>query len=387
MNRDTLHAYAMGMLSVGAEPTREDLAAFVANVECDDNGDARELGVLFAVKKTFDCAIARFVEDKPVLKRFFKSFDESKHPRDGSGKFSESGHASGVFEIDPQSAEEWVKTGRAAAFRIQDGRYPLPKQSANSWLGDDEDVMPGVSGYANLSNAIEDMVMGFSESSTGDNYTESAGPDPRIVVMLGREIDGPGAEVVVPDPKIAAVFSRDDLLDAINRRLEEKGFDRLESTSDFDDVDWRDKDNWHPDDTLAVCEILRSQFAESLKSRGVIAKRFVSQNSLDSGRWAKTPGGETRPSKRHGTLYDAKPVKVAKESPRGSVVEPKKPERKKRAAKPKAPATNPQAGSPVLYDASKDRYIVTSPAGEVTEHTYYREAMEHVARLMVPIIA
>lgn len=129
---------------------------------------------------------------------------EHKPAGPGGGQFTGSLHAS--LKADDSAAEKFAKTGQATAFRIHNGSKPLPKKSRNSW-SDDEDEMPGVSGLANFSNALEDMLLGVNESVTGENYTSQT-PNPVIVVMQGKYVDGPGAEVVVPNPKIAAVFTR-----------------------------------------------------------------------------------------------------------------------------------------------------------------------------------
>ena len=71
---------------------------------------------------------------------------------------------------DPKATKKYAETGQAAAFRIQDGNYDLPEKSKNTW-NDDEEFMRGVSGYANMENALGDMLFGRSESVRGDNYT------------------------------------------------------------------------------------------------------------------------------------------------------------------------------------------------------------------------
>lgn len=148
--------------------------------------------------------------------RYSVKWNESEHPRDATGKWSEKGNGSvsHQFKIDSDARKKWLDTGTAAAFRVQDSRYPLPEKSKSTWNGDDSETMPGVSGYANLINAWQDIMLGRTESATGDNYSsqvEQSGGTPSLVVMQGREIDGPGAEIIVPNPKIAAVFHKKDL--------------------------------------------------------------------------------------------------------------------------------------------------------------------------------
>lgn len=118
--------------------------------------------------------------------------------------------------IDQKAAAEFASTGRAAAFRVQDNRKPLPKESGNHWTDGEGETMGGVSGHANLSNAVADLLFGERESVTGENYSNNIredGGEPQIVVLSGRQIDAPGSEIVVPNPKIAAVISQQQLQD------------------------------------------------------------------------------------------------------------------------------------------------------------------------------
>lgn len=175
--------------------------------------------------------------------------------RKGSeGMSGDSNEARPHLGLDGSAAATYAKTGHAAAFRIQDGRYGLPEKSSDDWEGSDEDHMPGVSGFANLVNAISDM-LGDNDDTTGLNYTSLAGPDPVIVAMVGRQIDAPGGEVVVPSPKIAAVFSKDDVLGAVNARLLELGESPIREFSELEGTEWG------KDDPHRVAEILRDQFS------------------------------------------------------------------------------------------------------------------------------
>lgn len=187
-----------------------------------------------------------------IRKSIATPFKESEHPRDESGEFTSGGGAKKVAEgktssenatmkkqaskkehlpISEPDAKKYAETGEATAFRIHNGKKPLPKKSRSTWSGDEED-MGGVSGYANMSNALEDMLLGRNESVTGDNYTSQT-LNPHIIVMFGKAIDGPGAEVVVPDPRIAAVFSQNEIQETANKLFQ--GKKRLDS-SDIDKV-------------------------------------------------------------------------------------------------------------------------------------------------------
>jgi hypothetical protein len=103
--------------------------------------------------------------------------------------------------------------GEPSAYRIHDLNEKLPKDSTSSW-SDSGEKMGGVSGMANMSNALDDMLFGEKESATGDNYTSEirrVGGRPGIVIMSGKTKDAPGAEVVVPHPKIADVVDEKEL--------------------------------------------------------------------------------------------------------------------------------------------------------------------------------
>lgn len=169
--------------------------------------------------------------------------------------------------ISHADAVDFAETGQASGFRIQDSRSKLPKRSQNTWQGDEEEEMPGVSGFANLSNAIDDLLFGRNESATGDNYTqfvEAAGGKPLIVVMNGNTVDGPGAEVILPKPRIAAVFDRKDVEKAFRESL----FDSLNEYKDSGEDDTGEAD---PNDALKMKlpELLRKYSIEPADVRRV----------------------------------------------------------------------------------------------------------------------
>ncbi len=139
--------------------------------------------------------------------------------------------------VDIAAAEKFVESGRADGFRIHDLDKPLPKESANMWTDADEETMLGVSAHANLSNAIADAIFGENETTTGENYTnniiENKG-HPGIVILSGKTVDGPGSEVVIQSPKIAAVIGREELMPLFHeeaaRMIKEGGGDPKEMT-------------------------------------------------------------------------------------------------------------------------------------------------------------
>jgi len=125
--------------------------------------------------------------------------------------------------LNRDAAKSFADTGEATAFRIHDAKKPLPKKSANMWTDADE-LMPGTSGHANFSNALEDMLLGVKESVTGENYTDpikEAGSDPVIIALDGESIDGPGSEVIVPNAKIAHIFTETEATAAFREASKE----------------------------------------------------------------------------------------------------------------------------------------------------------------------
>jgi len=133
--------------------------------------------------------------------------------------------------IHPESAEKFAKDGQATAWRIHDVNKPIPKKSANMWTDSDEE-MPGTSGFANLSNALDDMLWGVKESATGENYT-SATKSPAIVAMHGKSIDGPGAEIIVPNAKVSVHMTKAD----IEKVAKEAFKGMLANPADADEID------------------------------------------------------------------------------------------------------------------------------------------------------
>jgi hypothetical protein len=128
------------------------------------------------------------------------------------------------LKIDADAQSNFLETGQATAFRVHNVKKPLPKESVSTWADDESKTMPGVSGLANFGNALADMLLGENESTTGENYTKSVRAnrgEPAIVAMMGKYIDGPGAEVVVPSPKIAHVFTHADAEKAFRQALKE----------------------------------------------------------------------------------------------------------------------------------------------------------------------
>lgn len=170
--------------------------------------------------------------------------------------------------IDPAAAKTYAETGYAAAFRIQDAEHELPTKSRNTWNDDEDEFMPGVSGYANMENALDDMVFGGSESVTGENYTSQV-KTPSIVVLAGKSIDGPGAEVVVPNAKVAAQFTQDDVrnafLDVIREELKSNGDENMPFDKIMDEYSWTSNEK---DDILRkVADKLRQSAAKAVPSK------------------------------------------------------------------------------------------------------------------------
>jgi hypothetical protein len=148
--------------------------------------------------------------NKPV--KMSAQFVEEKHPRDETGKFADKGASKPIHKslvVDKAEQSKFLENGYASAFRIHDGEYALPKASRNVWT-DGEESMNGVSGYSSLNAAIADMLFGESESVTGENYTSQV-KNPVLTVLNGRAFDGPGAEMIVKTPKIAAIITKQDL--------------------------------------------------------------------------------------------------------------------------------------------------------------------------------
>jgi hypothetical protein len=142
-------------------------------------------------------------------------------------KIKPKGQAVKQYQVDPSAAKSYAETGSAAAFRIQDMKHNLPIESKNDWNADDAKTMGGVSGFNNMENAIADMIFGDDAAGSGDNYTKLV-KVPGIVVLHGNPLDAPGAEVVVPSPKVAAVFTHDDVKQAFRSAI----MDELKSNGD-----------------------------------------------------------------------------------------------------------------------------------------------------------
>lgn len=139
--------------------------------------------------------------------------DGSPVPQDGLTQ--DSIHLSIV--PDKALLNTFLETGAASAYRVHDGDLPLPEKSKNEW-SDSSEFMPGVSGYASLSSAVDDILFGAIESVTGENYASRA-KNPTLVVMHGKQLDAPGAEFVIPRPKISAVLTKSDLDAAMRQTL------------------------------------------------------------------------------------------------------------------------------------------------------------------------
>jgi hypothetical protein len=166
---------------------------------------------------------------------------------------SEAATAMKHLPVDKSASKKYAETGQAAAFRIHNAKYPLPKKSKSTWSGDESETMPGVSGYATMGGALGDMLFNQTESATGDNYTQQVmgdeGDKPSIVVMHGKEIDGPGAETIVPNPKIAAVFTMGQVEHMASELAKSRGAtgDSWEELSKS--IEWEDRDAFN--DALA----------------------------------------------------------------------------------------------------------------------------------------
>jgi hypothetical protein len=159
------------------------------------------------------------------------NFEESKHPRDSDGKFA--------AKVDSSLVSEFLKNGQASAYRIHDGNRDLPARSRNEW-SDSSEYMEGVSGYSSLSAAVADMLLGAAESVTGENYTKRT-KNPMLIMLHGKQLDAPGAEYVIPSPKVSVVLSKAELEKAMRDTLEESDkqlpIDEILDQYSFDDSD------------------------------------------------------------------------------------------------------------------------------------------------------
>lgn len=253
------------------------LEGFFAEVDDDYDRQFDELLKVFEEKERPSRAVKSFgIESRLAYLR--KSFDEAKHPRDDGGRFVSADRITAakgdkentaalraevtdpkerakldkkLEEVDegkeishenktvvPELTKKWAETGAADGYRIQAAGKPMPKKSADMWDSDGElretpREMAGTSSYANLINAIEDMILGSKESVTGENYSENAvndGHEPELLVLFGQQVDAPGAETVVKNAKVGARFTRAEVEEAFRETIKphvDAGDDKL----------------------------------------------------------------------------------------------------------------------------------------------------------------
>lgn len=150
-------------------------------------------------------------------------------------------------------------------YRLQNGATDMPKESSNHWTGQEDEVMPGTSAYANASNIIADMVFGDEESVTGENYTrnieeEDGSPQLWLLASDYETEDAPGAEVVIPNARVAGKFSKRQVWEALREvigRDYPEALEYAEPTEEFsDEFAWDDY-------AIDAVELLRNQLRQA----------------------------------------------------------------------------------------------------------------------------